>query len=190
MTPYGPARLLCPWDSPGKNTGVGCHFLLQRIFPTQGSNPCLLRLLHWQAGSLPLVPPGKPRPISECESHSVVANSLQSYRLYHPWNSPGQNTGVGSCSLRQGDLPNPGSEPGLLHCRRILYQLSHQGSNFQSFFNLHVLTDLLILFLVACIMKIIWWIVLIHFSNAKLRFTTSLMVQWLRICLPMQGTRV
>ena len=35
----GPPRLLCPWDSPGKNTGVGCHFLLQGIFPTQGSNP-------------------------------------------------------------------------------------------------------------------------------------------------------
>ena len=40
-----PIRLLCPWDFPGKNTGVGCHFLLQGIFPTQGSN---LRLLHWQ----------------------------------------------------------------------------------------------------------------------------------------------
>ena len=38
------------WDSPGKNTGVGCHFLLQGIFPTQGSNPSLLCLLHWQAG--------------------------------------------------------------------------------------------------------------------------------------------
>ena len=46
--------LLCLWDSPGKNTGVGCHFLLQGIFLTQGSNPHLLRLLHWQAGSLPL----------------------------------------------------------------------------------------------------------------------------------------
>ena len=34
-----PSRLLCPWDCPGKNTGVGCYFLLQRIFPTQGSNP-------------------------------------------------------------------------------------------------------------------------------------------------------
>ena len=41
-----PARLLCPWDVPGKNTGVDCHFLLQGIFPTRGSNP---RLLHWQA---------------------------------------------------------------------------------------------------------------------------------------------
>ena len=36
------------------------HFILQGIFPTQGSNPCLLRLLHWQAGSLPLAPPGRP----------------------------------------------------------------------------------------------------------------------------------
>ena len=51
------SRLLCPCSSPGKNTGVGCHALLQGIFPTQGSNPCLLHLLHWQAGSLPLVPP-------------------------------------------------------------------------------------------------------------------------------------
>ena len=47
-------------DSPGKNTGVGCHALLQGIFPTQGLNPHLLCLLHWQVGSLPLVPPGKP----------------------------------------------------------------------------------------------------------------------------------
>ena len=37
-----PVRLLCPWDSPGKNTGVCCHLLLQGIFPTQESNPCLL----------------------------------------------------------------------------------------------------------------------------------------------------
>ena len=39
-----PARLLCPWDSPGKTTGVGCHALLQGIFLTQGSNPCLMAL--------------------------------------------------------------------------------------------------------------------------------------------------
>ena len=46
-----PTRLLCPWDFPGKNTGVVCHFLLQAIFPTQGSNPsllhCRLILYHW-----------------------------------------------------------------------------------------------------------------------------------------------
>ena len=44
----------------GKNTGVGCHALHQGIFPTQGRNPRLLHLLHWQVGSLQLVPPGKP----------------------------------------------------------------------------------------------------------------------------------
>ena len=102
---------------------------------------------------------------SESESRSVVSNPLW---LYSPWNSPGQNTRVGSLSLLQGNLPNPGIEPrspalqadslpaepqgkpkntrvgnlsffqqicptqelnqGLLHCRRILYQLSYQGS--------------------------------------------------------------
>ena len=45
-----PPRLICPWNFPGKNTGVGCHALLQGIFPTPGSNPCLL---CWQADSLP-----------------------------------------------------------------------------------------------------------------------------------------
>ena len=61
--PHGlkPSRLLCPWDFPGKNTGVGCSFLLQGIFLTQGSNPHLLCLLHWQADSLPPAPPGKPQ---------------------------------------------------------------------------------------------------------------------------------
>ena len=48
-------------DSPGKNTGVGCYALLLGIFPTQGLNMGPLCLLHWQAGSLPLAPPGKPR---------------------------------------------------------------------------------------------------------------------------------
>ena len=46
-----PASFLCPWDFPGKNTGMGCHFLLQKIFLTQGSNPHLLYcrqiLCHW-----------------------------------------------------------------------------------------------------------------------------------------------
>ena len=48
--------------------------------------------------------------------------------IYSPWNSPGQNTGVGSCSLLQGLFPPQGLNSSLLHCRRILYQLSHQGS--------------------------------------------------------------
>ena len=49
-----------PLDSPGKITWVGCHFLLQEIFPIQGSNLYLLSLLHWQAGSLPVAPSRKP----------------------------------------------------------------------------------------------------------------------------------
>ena len=59
LTLCNPIGLLCPWDSPGKNTGVGCCALLQGIFLTQGSNPCLLHLLHWEVGSLALAPPGK-----------------------------------------------------------------------------------------------------------------------------------
>ena len=55
-----PARLLCPLHSPGKNTGVGCHFLLQGIFPTQRLNTSLFCLLDWQEGSLPLVHLGRP----------------------------------------------------------------------------------------------------------------------------------
>jgi len=60
--PYGlqPARLLCPWDSPGKNTGVGCHALLQGVFLTHGLDLHLLCLLYCQAGSLPLAPSGRP----------------------------------------------------------------------------------------------------------------------------------
>ena len=49
-----PTGLPYPWDFSGKNTGVGCYFLLQGIFLTQGLNPCLLHLLHWQVDSLPL----------------------------------------------------------------------------------------------------------------------------------------
>ena len=54
-------RLFCPWDSPGKNTGVGCHFLLQGIFLTHGLNPPLLCHLHWQASSLQLCCLGSPQ---------------------------------------------------------------------------------------------------------------------------------
>ena len=50
-----------PWDFPSKNTGVGCHFLLQGLFLIKGLNPCLLHLLQWQADSLPLCHLGIPR---------------------------------------------------------------------------------------------------------------------------------
>ena len=54
--PHGlqPTKLLCPWDFPGKSTGMGCYALLQGIFLTQGPNLSLLSLLHWLADSLPL----------------------------------------------------------------------------------------------------------------------------------------
>ena len=69
----------------------------------------------------------------ESESHSVVSDSLRPHGLYSPWNSPGQNTGVGSLSLLQGIFPTQGSNPGLSHCRRILHQLSHKGSPTNSY---------------------------------------------------------
>ena len=62
------------------------------------------------------------------ESRSVVSDSLQLHGLHSPWNSLGQNTGVGSLSLLQGIFPPQGSNPGVLHCRWILYELSYQGS--------------------------------------------------------------
>ena len=65
----------------------------------------------------------------QCKVHlSVVSHSLRPHGLYSSCNSPGQNTGVGSLSLLQGILPTQGSNPGPLHCRRILFQLSHKGS--------------------------------------------------------------
>ena len=67
---------------------------------------------------------------SESESHSVVSDSLWLRGLYSSWNSLGQNTGVGSLSLLQGLFPTQGSNPGLPHCRWILYQLSHKGIPF------------------------------------------------------------
>ena len=65
---------------------------------------------------------------SVSQNRSVVSNSLQPHGLQSPWNSPGQNTGVGSLSLLQRIFPTQGSNPGLPHCRWLLYQLSHKGS--------------------------------------------------------------
>ena len=147
-----PASLLRPWDFPGKNTGVGCHALLQRIFPTQGSNP---RLLHcsrfftvWATRS-DLVPRGKytfcPLTIhkriywASCAherkwkwSRSVVSDSLQPHvlqpaRLLRSWDFPDKNTGVGRHFLLQGIFPTQGSNPGAPHSRQKIYHLSPQG---------------------------------------------------------------
>ena len=64
---------------------------------------------------------------SESASHSVESNSLRPHGLYSPRNSPGQNTGVGSLSLLQEIFLTQESNQGLLHCMRILYQLSYRG---------------------------------------------------------------
>ena len=81
LRPHGvePARLLCPWDSPGKNTRVECHALLQGIFPTQRWNAGLLRLLHWQADFLPQSHPGSPKAFLSCIKASAFVPSWMEF---------------------------------------------------------------------------------------------------------------
>ena len=66
--------------------------------------------------------------VTNYQSLSVMSDSLWPHGPYNPWNSPGQNTGVGSLSLLQGIFQTQESNPGLPHCRQILYQLSYKGS--------------------------------------------------------------
>ena len=76
-------------DSPINNTGVDYHFLLQRIFPTEGSNPDLLCLLHWQVCSLPLAPSGKPKLIKPkflsrfCFGGEQLRDSVSEFGIEH-----------------------------------------------------------------------------------------------------------
>ena len=75
-----------------------------------------------------------------CESHSVISNSLRLHGLYSPWNSPGQNTGVGSLSFLQRIFLTQELNQSLLHCRQILYHLSYQGGiQYQQFFYISTL---------------------------------------------------
>ena len=116
-------------DCPGKNTGVGCHGLLRGIFPIQGLDLRLLRLLHWQQALYHQRFLGSP---AMCVSHSVVSDSLQPHGLWLagllcPWDSPAKNTGVDCHALLQGIFLTQGSNPGLLHCRWILHALSPWG---------------------------------------------------------------
>ena len=66
--------------------------------------------------------------LSHSVSDSLQPHGLQPTRLFCPWGFPGKNTGVGFHALLQGIFPTQGSNPGLLHCRQILYQLSYKGS--------------------------------------------------------------
>jgi len=126
-----PPAFCCPRDFPGKNTGVGCHFLLQGIFPHPGIE---LQSPELQVVSLHTVPPEKPRgPWVLC----LVAQSCLT--LCDPMDcrlpgssvhgdSLGKNTGLGCHALLQGIFPTQELNPGLPHCRQILYCLGHQGS--------------------------------------------------------------
>ena len=102
-TPWTIARFLCPWDLPGKNTEVGCHFFLQGILPTQGLNRCFL---HWQA--LFFTHRETPDISSVQLSRSVVSNSLRSRELQHarppcPYPTPGVDSN--SCPLSRWSHP-------------------------------------------------------------------------------------
>ena len=94
-------------DSPGKNTGVGCHALLQRIFLTQGSNPYLLCLQHWRATSSPLELSDKLYHVYSWDSlvAQTVKNPLQCWR-------PGFNPWVGKIPWRRAWQPTPVFLPG------------------------------------------------------------------------------
>ena len=103
-------------STPGRNTRVGCHSLLQGIFQTQGSNSGVLHC----------------RQILYSVSRSVMSDSLQPHGLQHasilcPWDFPGKNTGASCHFLLQGIFQTQGSNSGLPYCRQTLYPLSQEG---------------------------------------------------------------
>ena len=121
-----PQGLYSPCNSLGQNTGVGSLSLLQGIFPTQELNP---GLPHCRQILYHLSHQGNPFPaLSKWVKVTQSCPTLQPRELYSPWNSPDQNTGVGSLSLLQGIFPTQELNAGFLHCRQILNQLSHKGS--------------------------------------------------------------
>ena len=93
LRPHGlyPTRFLCPWDSPSKNTGVDCHFLLHGIFPAQRLNLHLLCLLYWQADSLPLSHHGyccykkKKKKLPTPRLHPILVWRPENPRSSHCW---------------------------------------------------------------------------------------------------------
>ena len=122
-------------DSPGKNTGIGCHALLQGIFqPRDGTQ--VFHISCIAGGFFMIRQQGSP----QTSNVSVLCLATQlCLTLCNPMNSsppgsfvcgdsPGNNTGVGCHGLLQRIFPTQGSNPGLSHCRQILYQLSHEAS--------------------------------------------------------------
>ena len=107
MTPWTAAlQTLLSMGFPGKNTGVGCHTLLEGIFPAQGLNLCLLYPLHWQVGSLPLAPPEKPQKMhSETESYPIflLAELSQHLCLHQVWRTMASHPKRSFVSSRPSD---------------------------------------------------------------------------------------
>ena len=114
------------WDQP--------YFIIMnnvylRLFLMSSGERVTEKVFQWEIiCCLKTVPPGY-QILGTILKVKVVqlCSTLWPHGLYSPWNSPGQNTGVGSFSLLPGISPTQGSNPGLPYCRRILYQLSHKG---------------------------------------------------------------
>ena len=83
---------------PGKNTGVGCHFLLQGIFPTQGSNTRLLHLLDWEADST-IMPQGSPTPVSMLSLGELMGIMPRPLHRRGSWGSRGEE--AEPCAFRE-----------------------------------------------------------------------------------------
>ena len=125
-------------DSPGKNTAVGCHTLLQGIFPSQGLNPGLMhcrQILYHLSYREVLVIPSLTFLLNCCcclvaKSGTTVLqpHGLWPTRLLCPWDFPGKNSGVGGHFLFQGIFPSQGLNPCLLHWQVDSLPLNHQGS--------------------------------------------------------------
>ena len=121
----------CPWDSPGKNTGVGCHFILQGIFLTQESNPGLLHcrpiLYHLSHQGSPCIWPSGgglgPESCLILATPWIVAHQAP-LSMGFPW----QEYWSGLPFPSPRGLPDPGIEPRSLHCRQIPYRLSYEGN--------------------------------------------------------------
>ena len=118
-------RLLCPWNSPGQNTGVGCHALLQGSSQprdrTQVYPHCRWIFYHLShQGSLK-----RTVKVKVTQLCPTLCNPTD-YTVHGIF--LGQNIGVDSLSLLQGIFSTQGSNPGLLHFRQIIYHLKHKGS--------------------------------------------------------------
>ena len=142
-----PTRLRRPWDSPGKNTGVGCHFLLQCMEVKSESEVAQ----SWPTLSDPMdcSPPGSSvhgifqARVLEWGAIAFSGLIVQSRSIF--WDpmdcsppgsvhgdSPGENTGKGCHAILQGIFPTQGLNPGFPHRRQILYHLSHRQSPLSS----------------------------------------------------------